>query len=138
MDHGNKSQPVKFKALRLVAIGCAFAAASLIWVQPGAVAQTPATAQKAASGNVENGKKIYLAKRCWECHDYEGQGGSGPRIGPPRLPLAAVITYIRAPKGQMPPYLAKVVSDAEVADIYAFLQSAQKPTPAKDIPLLNF
>jgi cytochrome c553 len=37
----------------------------------------------------------------------------------------------------MPPYLTKVISDAEVADLYAFLQAQPKPAPAKSIPLLN-
>jgi len=37
----------------------------------------------------------------------------------------------------MPPYTAKVVSDKDLADIYAFLQSAKQPPPVKDIPLLK-
>jgi hypothetical protein len=37
----------------------------------------------------------------------------------------------------MPPYTAKVLSDKDLADIYAFLQSLQQPPTAKDIPLLN-
>jgi hypothetical protein len=35
----------------------------------------------------------------------------------------------------MPEYSAKVLSDAELGHIYAFLQS--RPAPAKDIPLLK-
>jgi len=89
------------------------------------------------AGNVENGKKLYAANRCWECHDDQGQGGNGPRIGPTALSLATVTAYLRHPRGQMPPYIPKVVSDAEIADIYAFLQSQPKPPAAKSIPLLN-
>ena len=37
----------------------------------------------------------------------------------------------------MPPYTSKVVSDSEMADIYAFLQSLPQPPAVKDIPLLN-
>jgi hypothetical protein len=37
----------------------------------------------------------------------------------------------------MPPYTAKVVSDAELADIRAFLNSVPLPLPVKSIPLLN-
>jgi hypothetical protein len=37
----------------------------------------------------------------------------------------------------MPPYTTKVVSDKDVADIYAFLQSVKQPPPVKDIQLLN-
>jgi mono/diheme cytochrome c family protein len=35
----------------------------------------------------------------------------------------------------MPPFTAKVVSDAELTDIHAYL--ASRPAPPKDIPLLN-
>jgi hypothetical protein len=37
----------------------------------------------------------------------------------------------------MPPYTAKAVSDQDVVDIYAFLQTIPAPPPAKSIPLLN-
>ena len=37
----------------------------------------------------------------------------------------------------MPAYTDKVVSDQEVADIYAYLKSLPAPRPVKDIPLLN-
>jgi hypothetical protein len=35
----------------------------------------------------------------------------------------------------MPPYTSKLVTDAQLVDIHAFLASI--PPPAKDIPLLN-
>jgi hypothetical protein len=37
----------------------------------------------------------------------------------------------------MPPYTAKVLSDSELADIYAFLRSVPKPPNAQSIPLLQ-
>jgi cytochrome c1 len=37
----------------------------------------------------------------------------------------------------MPPYTSKITSDAELADIYAFLQSLPHPPDAKNIPLLT-
>jgi hypothetical protein len=39
--------------------------------------------------------------------------------------------------GEMPPYTAKVVSDQDLADIYAFLQSLPRPPDPKSIRLLN-
>jgi mono/diheme cytochrome c family protein len=100
-------------------------------------------APKAAStddlkGDADNGKKLFAAYGCYECHGRQGAGAStGPRIGPPAITLAAVLGYVRAPTGQMPPYTAKVVSDQDLADIYAYLKSFPLPQPAKDIPLLN-
>jgi mono/diheme cytochrome c family protein len=95
---------------------------------------------KGVSGNVEHGKKIYVSYGCYECHGREGQGSTGtraPRIGPPPIPLEAFIAYVHHPLNDMPPYTAKVASDQDLTDIYAFLKTIPKPPPAKDIPLLN-
>ena len=53
-------------------------------------------------------------------------------------PYAGANKYvIHIPKGQMPPYTAKVVSDAELGDIRAYLATIPEPPPAKSILLLN-
>jgi cytochrome c1 len=41
-----------------------------------------------------------------------------------------------APVVTMPPYTSKVVTDQELADIYAYLKTIQPPPALKDIPLL--
>ena len=134
----NKLKQARRGFLRLLPMGGLMLAAVLVSGSPNAIAQSDAPAAK-ASGNVENGKAgLYASERCWMCHNNEAQGGNGPRIGPTSLSLAALTAYIRHPKGQMPPYIPKIVSDAEVADIYAYLQSRPKPVPAKSIPLLNY
>ena len=89
-------------------------------------------------GDVANGKKLFLADGCYQCHGYAGQGGrAGARIGPPVLNAAGVIRYVRRPTGQMPAFTDKVISDSELTDIYAYLKTFPTPTPAKDIPLLD-
>jgi mono/diheme cytochrome c family protein len=91
----------------------------------------------AAAGNAENGKRIFTAYGCYECHGRVAQGAStGPRLGPHPIPLANVINELRHPN-QMPPYTEKVISDAEIADIYAFLQSLPEPPKLDSIPILN-
>jgi ubiquinol-cytochrome c reductase cytochrome c subunit len=103
-----------------------------------ASAQTPAPQANAApAGNVETGKKLFVSYGCYQCHGYEAQGSSatGPRLGPRPIAFAAFSRYIRQPTGQMPPYTAKVVSDADLTNIYAFVQS--RPAPATNIPLLK-
>jgi mono/diheme cytochrome c family protein len=92
------------------------------------------------NGHAENGKRIYVSDGCYECHGREGQGSAqtaAPRIGPPVLSLTAFASYVHQPTGSMPPYISKVVSDQDLADIYAFLKSVPPPPAAKDIPLLN-
>jgi mono/diheme cytochrome c family protein len=106
----------------------------------GAFAQSPPP----RPGNAENGKKLYVADGCYQCHGRQGQGGSaappgsfGPRLAPPRIPVEALRLYVRHPSGGMPPYTEKVLSDAEIDDVYAFLKTISPPKPVKDIPLLN-
>ena len=109
-----------------------------LWVLP--VAGQPS----AKAGDAGNGKKLYVADGCYECHGLEGQGGSsapvgsyGPRLAPPKLSVEAIRAYVRHPGGGMPPYTPKVLSDSQIDDIYAFLKTIPAPPPVKDIPLLN-
>jgi ubiquinol-cytochrome c reductase cytochrome c subunit len=100
-----------------------------------------AHSQNAASGNVENGKRLYMKNGCYECHGTVGQGAQAnplaPRVGPRPIPLAALIAYVRKPAGAMPPYVSKVMSDAELGDVRAYLASLPEPPPLKSIALLN-
>src|SRR5271170_1507760 len=103
---------------------------------------TPVTAQQSTGasvvGNAANGKRLYTADGCYECHGRQAQGGAaGPRLGPPRIPFEALKIYVRRPTGAMPPYTAKVISDAELSDIYAFLKTIPAPPAVKTVPLLN-
>jgi mono/diheme cytochrome c family protein len=117
----------------------AFALFAMISVTAQGPSESP-HAENSPSARVENGKKIYERDGCYECHGRAGQGSrlTGPKIGPQPIPFSAFVTYVRAPKGQMPPYTSKVITDAELADIYSFLKSLPQPSSAKDIPLLNY
>jgi mono/diheme cytochrome c family protein len=116
-----------------IALSLAFIFASVsIAAQESKPADAPA-------GNAENGKRIFAKNGCYECHGREGQGSNmtGPRIAPDPVPFDVLSRYVRKPTGEMPPYTAKVVSDQELADIYAFLQSRPHPPAAKNNPLLK-
>ena len=94
--------------------------------------------QTAPAGSADNGKKLFLRDGCFECHGTVGQGTKdGARIGPPVLNAQALIRYVRRPTGAMPAFTAKVVTDAELTDIYAYLRSVPAPQAIKDIPLLD-
>jgi mono/diheme cytochrome c family protein len=95
-------------------------------------------AAQSATGDAANGKRLFVKDGCYECHGYAGQGGfAGARIADIELKAKGLIAYVRAPAGQMPAYKEKVISDHQLTDIWAYLESLPKAKPAKDIPLLN-
>jgi len=95
--------------------------------------------EKPPAGNIQNGKKLFTSYGCFECHGHQAEGTSvgGPRLGPNPISFPAFIKYVRQPTGQMPPFTIKVTSDADLADIYSFLQSLPQPPKADSIPALK-
>ena len=92
----------------------------------------------ALAASAENGKKVFMAVGCWQCHGMVGQGGvTGPKLGPDPMPLSTFVSFIRTTNRGMPPYREAVLSDSDVADIHAYLESVPKPKDVKSIPLLN-
>jgi mono/diheme cytochrome c family protein len=91
------------------------------------------------TGNAENGKRLFMRDGCYECHGILGQGANGyaPRIAPDPISLQAIMSYIRKPAGNMPPYTARIVPDQDVADIYAYLKSVPRPTDLKNVPTFS-
>jgi mono/diheme cytochrome c family protein len=106
----------------------------------GAVAGLAAGAALAQpKGDTVHGKTIYISYGCYQCHGYQGQGSAsaGPKLAPNPLPYDAVDRQLRKPRDRMPVYTHKTVSDADVADIYAYLQSIPKAKTVAEIPLLK-
>ncbi len=104
--------------------------------------QSASASQKtdnAPAGNAKNGKTVYTADGCYECHGREAQGGAGtgPKLGPSPIPYSVFAFQVRSPRDQMPPYTSKVLPDSELADIYAFVQSVAQPPKADSIPQLK-
>jgi mono/diheme cytochrome c family protein len=100
-----------------------------------------ARAQDAPRGDAANGQRVYLADGCFTCHGRVGQGGNyygtTPTLAKTELPFEGFKQQLREPVRVMPAYSQAVVSDKEVADIYAFLQTLSGRRPAKDFPILN-
>ena len=91
----------------------------------------------ASAASPEHGKAVYMKMGCWQCHGTVGQGGAGPRIAPDPIPDETFAAFLRTTSRAMPPYREKILSDTDLADIYAYLQSIPKPAAAGTIPLLN-
>jgi mono/diheme cytochrome c family protein len=100
-----------------------------------------ASAQTGAQGDAANGKQIYLRDACFACHGRSGQGGVyrglAPILAQMTLPFDGFRELLRDPPGDMPAYSEAVLSDKDIADIYAFLESLPGPRSPKDIRVLN-
>jgi mono/diheme cytochrome c family protein len=84
-----------------------------------------------AAPSAVKGKEIFHRVGCYECHNYQGQGGVGPQVS--AVAFERLKSYVRTANGNMPPYAPTVLSDDDIADIYAYLQSIPKPPVADSI-----
>jgi mono/diheme cytochrome c family protein len=95
----------------------------------------------AFAASAEHGKAMFIQHGCWQCHGTMGQGSiatsGGKRLAPNPQPWEAFSESVRSTNRAMPPYSEKILSDGDLADIYAYLQSVPKPPDVNGIPLLR-
>jgi ubiquinol-cytochrome c reductase cytochrome c subunit len=95
----------------------------------------------ALGASAENGKKAFVKNGCWQCHGFEGQGSiatsNGKVIAHTELPVESFEAFVRGTNRAMPPYSEAILSSADLADIYAYLQAVPKPQDVSSIPLLK-
>ena len=93
-----------------------------------------------ADGSAEKGKVAIVQHGCFQCHGTWGQGSvvtsQGKVIADTQLPFESFKAFVRTTNRAMPPYSEKILSDDDLADIYAYLEAVPK-TDFKTIPLLN-
>jgi ubiquinol-cytochrome c reductase cytochrome c subunit len=89
---------------------------------------------EAPKGDPGKGRAAFTKVGCYQCHGREAQGSpaTGPRLGPNARPYPAFAEWVRRPRGEMPPYTTRVLSDADLADIYAF--AATRPNASEPPP----
>ena len=102
-------------------------------------AQAPEAAAAAPQGNAASGAKLYVDRACWQCHGLAAQGGgiAGPRLAGRVQVWAAFAAYVRRPTEEMIPYTPNVLSDAELADIFAWLRALPPPPAVDSLPVLS-
>jgi ubiquinol-cytochrome c reductase cytochrome c subunit len=104
----------------------------------GACALAALAATPALSADAAKGKTAFMKHGCWQCHGELGQGGAaGKTLAPKPMALEAFNAFVRNSNGPMPPYPKEILSDADLADIHAYLQSIPAGKDYKSIPLLN-
>ena len=100
-----------------------------------------ARAQDAPPGDAIEGKRLYLAVGCFTCHGRSGQGGAmngpAPVLAKTQMPFEGFKGQLRSPVNDMPAYSEKVMTDKQVADIYAFVESLPGPRPTKDMKIFD-
>jgi mono/diheme cytochrome c family protein len=100
-----------------------------------------ARAQDAPPGDAVEGKRLYLAVGCFTCHGRSGQGGAmngpAPILAKTAMPFEGFKGQLRSPINDMPAYSEKVMTDKQVADIYAFVESLPGPRPTKDMKIFD-
>lgn len=77
---------------------------------------------------VAHGRALFAQVGCYECHGYAGQGGAaGPHIAAIAWPYPAFAAYVRHPAREMPAFTARVLSDADLTAIYAYVRTLPAP-----------
>jgi mono/diheme cytochrome c family protein len=100
-----------------------------------------ALAQDAPAGDAANGKRLFLKDGCFTCHGRSGQGGAyngpAPILAHTALPFDGFKGQVRNPVDDMPAFSDALLSDKDIADIYAFVTSLPGPGSPKDRPILS-
>jgi mono/diheme cytochrome c family protein len=92
------------------------------------------------AGDARHGRELFTKYSCYACHGFSGQNGNGARLVPMKFAQAAFIAYVRNPPraNQMPSYSPKVLADADLGDIYAYIKSLpDSAPPAESLPILK-
>ena len=111
---------------------------SFRWVGLAAVAAGLFAGSALAAGDAAKGKVAYVKNGCYQCHNFVGQGGqAGTKLAPKPMPEEAFVNFVRTTNRAMPPYSEQILSNADLADIYAYLASIPAGPDPKTIQLLN-
>tara|TARA_B110000438_G_C15620232_1_gene566220 strand:- start:316 stop:684 length:369 start_codon:yes stop_codon:yes gene_type:complete len=91
-----------------------------------------------STGDADRGRETFMRVGCYQCHGDDGKGNdAGTALTPDPLPPEALANFIRFSPGRMPMYPEEVLSDAEIEDIVAYLESVPPPPHADDIAILK-
>jgi mono/diheme cytochrome c family protein len=94
----------------------------------------------AFAADAAKGKKLFTEVHgCYQCHGTAGQGSpvTGPKLAPNPMPYEALSAFVRTTNRTMPPYSEAILPNADLADMYAYLQSVPASPDPKSIAILN-
>jgi cytochrome c553 len=112
-----------------------------MWLVAAVAGVAPAqqAAPAGAAGDAAQGKKDLVAYYCYSCHGYSGEGAdTGPRLDTNKWTQANFMAYVRKGGRQMPRFAQETkLSDAALANIYAFLKARPANPDPKSLTLLD-
>src|SRR5262245_48901888 len=110
-----------------------------VWVLLMLCAASARAQQAGPAGDAAQGKKDIVAYYCYSCHGYSAEGSDqGPRIDTGKWTQANFMAYVRKGGRSMPRFATdKQITDAALANIYAFLKARPANPDPKSISLLN-
>jgi mono/diheme cytochrome c family protein len=98
------------------------------------------------AGDAARGKQLFYDNTCYGCHGFNGQTGARNLVGTNSPIIATQETFIGFLRGRanfapmipstaMPTFPKSAISDAQAADIYAYIKTFKLDSPdVKDIP----
>ncbi len=85
-------------------------------------------------GNPTIGQSLFFDMGCNVCHGDTGEGLVGPTIAMTIVPYERVVEQYREPLEAMSAFPPDQISDQGIADIYAWLQTQERPPESAVIP----
>ncbi|MDP2727226.1 MAG: c-type cytochrome [Dehalococcoidia bacterium] len=88
----------------------------------GAGGEAAKQTTSSTAGDAAKGKIVFASKSCGACHGPNGEGtAAAPRLK--GAPADAVKAQVRSPKGTMPAFGPGQISDSELQDLIAFMDT---------------
>ena len=108
-------------------------------VAAAALIMTTAASAADRAPSATRGKATFIRANCFSCHGTQGQGaGGGTTLAPNPLPQEALTNFVRNTTSyRMPSYPEAALSDADLADIHAYLSSIPKAASPDTIAILK-
>lgn len=111
-----------------VVVALAALVVAVVFMTAQGAAETPAPAT--LSQTAAEGKALFLARDCTNCHPAEGRaGGTGPRLSTTGKSDNDISNIIRRGRGTMPAH--SELKDDEIAKIIAYIRAIKPPPETK-------
>lgn len=100
-------------------------AGKAIATPPQVARATPTVDTRQLSGELEEGRRLYISLDCINCHGGTGEGGIGATIKGTTRTLKEVQDQLRMSSGMMPSFGDDKISDQEIKVLYGYIKSLE-------------